>query len=103
MSPVRSEAHHAPVPGKHNRSLSFISSRDVLEQGEEIFLCYGAHSNRTLFVEYGFVNELPDETASAEEFNGEVDVADIVEALFKEKGTVGMQMKTILEDKGYWG
>ena len=103
MSLVHTEAHHAPVPGKRNRSLSFISLRDGLEEGEEIFLYYGAHSNTTLFIEYAFVNKLPDEPASAEDFNGEVDIADKVEVLFQRRGTVGMRMKTILEDKGYWG
>lgn len=103
MLPVCTEAHHAPVLRKQNQSLSFISSRDGLKEGEEIFLYYGAHSNRTLFIEYAFVNELPDKTASAEDFNGEVDIVDIVGALFQRKGTVGVQMRTILQDKEYWG
>lgn len=103
MLPVRTEAHHAPVLRKQNQSLSFISPRDGLKEGEEIFLYYGAHSNRTLFIEYAFVNELPDKTASAEDFNGEVDIVDIVGALFQRKGTVGVQMRTILQDKEYWG
>jgi hypothetical protein len=80
-----------------------MSHRDVVQGGEEIYLCYGAHANRTLFVEYGFINELPEAAAMSDEYNGEVDVQDIIEQLYEDKGALGMWMKSILEDNGYWG
>jgi len=82
---------------------TFLAPRDVLQEGEEIYLCYGAHANRTLFVEYGFINELRETTPVLDEFNGEVDVQDILERLFEDRGTLGMWMKSVLEDNGYWG
>ena len=82
---------------------TFLAPRDVLQEGEEIYLCYGAHANRTLFVEYGFINELRETASVLDEFNGEVDVQDILERLFEDRGTLGMWMKSVLEDNGYWG
>lgn len=120
MCPILDFANHTstskhmtpvpPGPGAWNMPSSgtmgdrtFLSPRDTLQEGEEIYLCYGAHANRTLFVEYGFVNQLPEAVTLSEEYNGEIDVQDIVERLFEAKGTLGKMMKTILEDNGYWG
>ncbi|KZP12004.1 SET domain-containing protein [Athelia psychrophila] len=83
--------------------LVFVSPREAIEEGEEIFLCYGAHANRTLFVEYGFVNDIPIGAEHSDEYNGEVDVQDIVERLFTEAGPQGMWLKGVLEDNAYWG
>ena len=73
--------------------------------GCELFLKYGAHANRTLFVEYGFVNAL--DTLDRNDSEGgelwEVDAQDVVEKLFADRGSVGEQMKATLEDEGYWG
>lgn len=105
MSPIPIEfrSWNAPSLGKSKGQLAFLSPRDALQAGEEVFLCYGAHANRTLFVEYGFANELPESAAESDEYNGEVDVQDIVERLFEDKGTLGLWMKSTLEDNGYWG
>ena len=64
------------------------------EAGEELFLRYGKHSNRTLFVQYGFVD-------SSLEKEGEVDVADILEDIFRSKGDVGSWLMGVLEEEGY--
>jgi hypothetical protein len=104
MSPVPSDPRPCITPSsKQHGDLAFQAPRDGLQEGEEIFLCYGAHANRTLFVEYGFVNELPEPTATSDDFNGDVDIQDIVEQLFEDKGALGSWMKAILEDNGYWG
>jgi hypothetical protein len=83
--------------------LTFLAPRDFLQEGEEIYLCYGPHVNRTLFVEYGFINELLEPTTALDELNGEVDVQDILERLFEDRGALGTWMKSVLEDNGYWG
>ncbi|KAF7304868.1 SET domain-containing protein [Mycena kentingensis (nom. inval.)] len=62
--------------------------------GEELFLTYGAHSNRTLYVEYGFV-------VAADDARAEIDVQDLVEPLFL--GDDGTRKRQILTDAGYWG
>lgn len=70
---------------------------------EELYLKYGSHTNTTLFTEYGFVNEIPQEMASWEHFQGEVDVQTLIEPLFERRGKVGQWMREILEAEGYWG
>jgi len=105
MSPVPTDPRpwNTPSSSKQMGDCTFLSPRDVVQGGEEIYLCYGAHANRTLFVEYGFINELPEAAAMSEEYNGEVDVQDIIEQLYEDKGALGTWMKSILEDNGYWG
>jgi hypothetical protein len=105
MSPVPSDPNPWNLPFRKNKlaDSTFLSPRNVLQEGDEIYLCYGAHANRTLFVEYGFINEMPEAAVMSEGYNGEVDVQDIVERLFEDKGTLGMWMKSILEVNGYWG
>ena len=66
---------------------------------EEMFLRYGAHSNATLFAEYGFVNHF-----DGEQKDGlELEVDKEVEALFSSRGAVGSWMREVLLDEGYWG
>lgn len=95
MIPVPSEADiwdTAPVK-PIGKGFRFLSPADVsVQEGEEIFLAYGAHPNRTLFVEYGFVNKSL----------GEVDVQDVMESLILDHKS-GVFVKSILEDEGYWG
>ncbi|KAL5529173.1 hypothetical protein ACEPAG_5147 [Sanghuangporus baumii] len=55
----------------------FLPPDQTMNEGEELFLKYGEHSNRTLFAEYGFV----DDSASQE-----VDVSDLVDELVNKKG-----------------
>lgn len=92
-----------PKSSKKKGQLAFISHREVIKEGEEVFLCYGAHANRTFFVEYGFVNDLPESMGNSDEYNGEVDLQDIVEKLFIEKCSHSAWLRGVLEDNGYWG
>lgn len=64
------------------------------EAGQELFLRYGKHSNRTLFVQYGFVDTSPEK-------EGEVDVTDILDDIIGAKGPVGTWMTEVLEEEGY--
>ncbi|KIK38672.1 hypothetical protein CY34DRAFT_376358 [Suillus luteus UH-Slu-Lm8-n1] len=102
MTPVPSEADiwdTAPVK-PIGKGFRFLSPTDVsVQEGNEIFLAYGAHPNRTLFVEYGFVNKSLDEVEITE---GEVDVQDVMESLILDHKS-GVFVKSILEDEGYWG
>lgn len=68
----------------------------MLKKGDEVYLRYGSHSNITLFTEYGFVEK--------DAFGGgQLDVSDIIESLFHEKGPLGEWMKATLEAANYWG
>ena len=82
---------------------TFISSGMGLERDQEIFLRYGGHSNRKLFVEYGFVNLWPEGSVLKGEVTAEVDVEDIIQGLFEKRGALGVWMKRVLEEEGYWG
>ncbi|KAH7916069.1 hypothetical protein BJ138DRAFT_1140602 [Hygrophoropsis aurantiaca] len=86
---------------------SFISPGDAtIKAGEELYLTYGSHSNRTLFVEYGFVNQNFEDAVSkmnCEEAEGEVHVQDIVEQLISPDTPFGSIIKNVLCDEGYWG
>ena len=66
----------------------------VTQKGNELYLTYGQHSNRTLFVEYGFVDKSTP---------GEVDVQDVFERLLEHKGKAAPLMKKLLQEEGYWG
>lgn len=108
-TPTISLSGSRPIPkGKIGGDYAFTSSGYLeLEEDQEIHLCYGAHPNRKLFVEYGFVNLFPQgsivdgmDTANR---NGEVEVDDLVSALFEERGSVGEWMREVLEEEGYWG
>lgn len=82
----------------------FISSKEhPIQKDQELFLQYGAHANKTLFVEYGFVNSWLEGECLRGEFRGEVDLQDILEDMFTKRGSVGTWMKDVLEQEGYWG
>lgn len=102
MTPAPSEADiwdTAPVRAI-GKGFRFLSPVDVsVQEGTEIFLAYGAHPNRTLFVEYGFVNK---SLGEVEITDGEVDVQGVVESLILDHKS-GVFVKSILEDEGYWG
>ncbi|KAG1756803.1 uncharacterized protein EDB91DRAFT_1233525 [Suillus paluster] len=102
MTPVPSEADiwdTAPVK-PIGKGFRFVSPADEsVQEGEEIFLTYGAHPNRTLFIEYGFVNK---SSAEPDVTDGEVDVQDVVESLILDQKS-GAFVKSVLEDEGYWG
>ena len=91
--------HMSPMPSDMNTSLAkdfvlFSPHDTVTQNGSELYLTYGHHSNCRLFVEYGFVD---DGTPS------EADVQDIVERILEDKGKAAFQMKTLLQEEGYWG
>ena len=100
LMPSDAKSWTTTLIGKRSGDFTFLSPRDVIQVGEEVYLNYGAHANRTLFVEYGFVNTVSEITVLEEEQNGEIDVQDIIEQLFK---APNQWMKDILIEKGYWG
>ncbi|KAK0450842.1 hypothetical protein EV421DRAFT_2031830 [Armillaria borealis] len=61
---------------------------------------YGAHSNRTLFVEYGFVLPISSEALVCGEVDGEVDVFDFMDSLLTNKGN---HLQELLDRENYWG
>jgi hypothetical protein len=82
----------------------FLSSSETpIRKDDELFLRYGGHANRTLFIEYGFVKLWKEGDCRNGSFSGEVDVQNIVEELFSSKGSIGQSMKKLLEEVGYWG
>ncbi|KAI0273614.1 hypothetical protein BC834DRAFT_966115 [Gloeopeniophorella convolvens] len=109
MEPVRtaeSEVWDGPSSGdKDNSDLVCVSHNTGIEQDQEVTLKYGWHPNRTLFVEYGFVNSI---SAGAEEigagtYPGEIEVQDIIEGMLERRGKAGAFMKRTLSAEGYWG
>ncbi|KAJ6596873.1 hypothetical protein DFH09DRAFT_1023264 [Mycena vulgaris] len=90
------ERSNAPPIPRLGDPLTLLSPHTLTNPDEELHLTYGAHPNRTLFVEYGFVAACAPDDARAE-----VDVQDIVEPLFD--GNDGAIKKKMLQDSGYWG
>ncbi|KAJ4487977.1 SET domain-containing protein [Lentinula aciculospora] len=81
--------------------LSLLSPSDSpIDADCELYLKYGGHCNRVLFAEYGFV--LPLDLIPKDERVLEVNVDDIVETLFLEKGETGAWMKDVLVLENYW-
>jgi hypothetical protein len=100
MKPRLSDAERAnapPIP-RLGDPLTLLSPDAPTKPGEELYLTYGAHPNRTLFVEYGFVV-----SCTPDDPRAEVDIQDIVEPLFEDKGIEGVIKKKMLQDAGYWG
>ncbi|KAJ3814270.1 SET domain-containing protein [Lentinula aff. lateritia] len=115
LCPILDFANHSshlpcmtpPSPGDGNlrsnlyRDFSLLSPSDSsVDADSELHLQYGAHCNRVLFIEYGFVlslNSIPEDQRTLE-----VNVDDIVEALVVEKGETGVWMKSVLILDNYW-
>ncbi|XP_006458144.1 hypothetical protein AGABI2DRAFT_199465 [Agaricus bisporus var. bisporus H97] len=70
---------------------------------EEVFLRYGPHPNRTLFVEYGFVRGTGSNTLENNSLDCEADLLRHISALFAKRGIVGKWMEELLRTEGYWG
>ncbi|KAL0946918.1 hypothetical protein HGRIS_013079 [Hohenbuehelia grisea] len=106
ISPVSSltDIWQAPSKSPAGDDFTFISSSKFsYPEGAELFLNYGAHSNRTLFVEYGFINRATLDEILEGSFSGEVDVEDILQPMFTSIGDAGREARMILDEEGYWG
>ncbi|KAG8217501.1 SET domain-containing protein [Butyriboletus roseoflavus] len=102
MTPVpsNSEMWNAAPVNSIGDGLKFISPDNVkIEENDEILLTYGLRSNKTLFVEYGFVNLFKNETSPS----GEVDVQDLVEKYVLIDVQLHDAVKAALVAEGYWG
>lgn len=112
LCPILDFANHANIPpftlpasqnalATHPKHKFTLLSPAVVatESDSELFLEYGSHPNRTLFVEYGFVNTF---TATYSSAHGELDVYSAVIDLFSKSG-VASRMEGILSEEGYWG
>ncbi|KAG6376134.1 hypothetical protein JVT61DRAFT_2108 [Boletus reticuloceps] len=109
---TRGQAHLIPVPSTSDiwnaapvnligDGLKVISPDDVkIEENDEILLTYGLHSNKTLFVEYGFVNPMSKDGPSP---GGEVDVQDLIEKYVFTDVRLVEAVRVILVTGGYWG
>ncbi|KAJ7219254.1 hypothetical protein GGX14DRAFT_516199 [Mycena pura] len=100
MKPRLSDAekYNAAPVSRLGDPLTLLSPATKVKVGEELYLTYGAHPNRALFVEYGFVAPYAPDDARAE-----VEVQDIVEQLFDNQGNEGKIKKQMLQDSAYWG
>ncbi|KAJ3936859.1 MAG: hypothetical protein NXY57DRAFT_82908 [Lentinula lateritia] len=115
LCPILDFANHSshlpgmnpPSPGNGNlrsnlyRDFSLLSPSDSsVDADSELHLQYGAHCNRVLFIEYGFV--LSADSIPEDQRTLEVNVDDIVEALVVEKGETGVWIKSVLVSDSYW-
>ncbi|KAI6109828.1 hypothetical protein F5141DRAFT_810654 [Pisolithus sp. B1] len=90
----------APVPSI-GEGLRFFARDDArIREDDEIMLTYGRHANKTLFVEYGFVDD-PHEVGTL--VCGEVDVRDILEESIYLDQRRSCAIKDRLAAEGYWG
>jgi len=78
-------------------------SMTTTPHNKELFLKYGAHSNSTLFTEYGFVADYNVEGPVPEASRGEVELDGVIKAFFDKRGLLGSWMRGILVTEGYWG
>lgn len=99
--PSNSKTQSAAPVNPIGDGLKFVSSDHVkIEENDEILLTYGLHSNKTLFVEYGFVNPFSKNGPSP---SGEVDVQDLVEKHVFIDVQLREAVKVTLVAEGYWG
>ncbi|KOS22369.1 Ribosomal N-lysine methyltransferase set11 [Escovopsis weberi] len=95
LQPIADLFNHLPgdhceaafVPGEGFR---FTANR-AYAAGEELYVCYGAHGNDTLLVEYGF--SLPGELNAWDE----IALFDFLAPLFSAK------QRILLKEAGFWG
>ncbi|PCH38210.1 hypothetical protein WOLCODRAFT_136101 [Wolfiporia cocos MD-104 SS10] len=106
--PIINARSSVPKAGARQRSddYRFVSCADSsIAKGQQLFLRYGGHANRTLFVEYGFVNHFEANAIIHGGFRGELDLQDSVEELLG-KSLHDLHypfIRRALEDEGYWG
>lgn len=103
MTPVpsNSEIWNAAPVNSIGDGLKFISPDNAkVKENDEILLTYGSHSNKTLFVEYGFVNLFSKNGPSP---SGEVDVQDLVDKYVFADVRLRQVVKAALVTEGYWG
>ena len=109
MEPVRAAGSEILQLGRRlpdgggNTDLVCVSCEKGIARDQEVTLSYGWHSNRTLFVEYGFANAITSEELMSGRYPGEVNVQDIVTTWLDCRGEIGSFIKKTLEMEGYWG
>ncbi|KAF8478694.1 hypothetical protein DFH94DRAFT_633087 [Russula ochroleuca] len=109
MEPVRAAGSEIWRPGRcspggdGNTDLVCVSCERGIVRDQEVTLSYGWHSNRTLFVEYGFANAITSEELMSGVYPGQVNVQDIVTTWLDCRGELGTFVKGTLEAEGYWG
>ncbi|TFK42601.1 hypothetical protein BDQ12DRAFT_676474 [Crucibulum laeve] len=106
MLPPSSDAEiwDTPMRSKPGENFTLISpASTATTSGEELYLKYGSHANKTLFVEYGFVDTFSRMSLLDGSSPGEVDVQYVTEGHFKKRGKLGEWMEDRLREEGYWG
>jgi len=88
---------------RSNADLACASCDKGVGRDQEVTLRYGWHPNRTLFVEYGFVNTITPEELMSGAYPGEVNVQDIVPGLSGCRGETESFVERTLDTEGYWG
>lgn len=100
--PIQAELRDTAPSSKKTFGENFVllsPSTTITPSDTELFLKYGAHSNSTLFTEYGFMTDL----SVGGRAGGEAELDGIIAALFNSRGSLGSWMKEILVVEGYWG
>ncbi|KAG8935938.1 hypothetical protein FRC02_005413 [Tulasnella sp. 418] len=94
------ESQSCQVIRELDGSLQLIAPPNGLKKGDEVLLQYGAHSNTTLFTEYGFV--IPRSLdGDGEDGGGEILIDTAMSLLFQERQQFPW-IKSVLENRGYW-
>jgi len=102
--PCKAELYDQAFPRASGDDLVLLSPKDKsIYPGEEVFLKYGAHSNRTLFTEYGFVGNTDLDALGSGQLNCEADITWRILRLFASRGVMGTYMEQLLRSAGYWG
>ncbi|KAJ3571884.1 hypothetical protein NP233_g3456 [Leucocoprinus birnbaumii] len=102
--PTRAEIwNQAPSKAFGDDFVLLSPSNKTLQPGEEVFLKYGAHSNRKLFTEYGFINDLDLGSLESGNMECEADITWRMLRFFTKRGNIGTWMEELLKNTNYWG